>query len=70
MTALAMFATLRELVQDTAGKVAYVARPDGPVDTSAYMWAGYAISAIVYGGYIMLLVRRMSRARRERGSLP
>lgn len=52
--------------RDTAGQVAFVPRPDGPVDTSGYMWAGYAISFVVYGGYIALLLRRLARARRAR----
>ena len=57
-------------VQDTAGAVgaagaggAYVTRPGGPPDTSAYMWAGYAIALVVYGGYIVLLQRRIARTR-------
>jgi hypothetical protein len=30
------------------------------------MWAGYAITAVAYGGYIVLLLRRMARAKRGR----
>ena len=56
------FATL----QDTAGKVAYVPKAGGPPDSSGYMWAGYAITAVAYGGYIALLLRRMARAKRAR----
>lgn len=52
--------------QDTSGQVAYVPRAGGPPDSSGYMWAGYAITAIAYGGYIALLLRRMSRAKRGR----
>ena len=51
-------------VQDTSGKVAYVPKAGGPPDSSGYMWGGYAITAIAYGGYIALLLRRMSRAKR------
>ncbi len=53
-------------VQDTAGKVAYVPKAGGPPDSSGYMWAGYAITAAAYGGYIVLLLRRMARATRGR----
>jgi hypothetical protein len=53
-------------VQDTAGKVAYVPKAGGPPDSSGYMWAGYAITAAAYGGYIVLLLRRMARAKRGR----
>ena len=56
------FATL----QDTAGKVAYVPKAGGPPDSSGYMWAGYAITAVAYGAYIALLLRRMARAKRAR----
>jgi len=45
------------------GQVAYVPRAGGPPDTSAYMWAGYAITALCYGGYLWLLLRRMARER-------
>ncbi len=51
-------------VQDTAGTVAYVPKAGGPPDSSGYMWAGYAITAAAYGGYIVLLLRRMARAKR------
>lgn len=47
----------------TEGQVAYVPRAGGPPDTSAYMWAGYAITALCYGGYLWLLLRRMARER-------
>ncbi len=53
-------------LQDTAGKVAYVPKAGGPPDSSGYMWAGYAITAVAYGGYIALLLRRMARAKRAR----
>ena len=53
-------------VQDTAGKVAYVPKAGGPPDSSGYMWAGYAIVAVTYGGYIVLLLRRMALARKAR----
>jgi hypothetical protein len=53
-------------VQDTAGKVAFVPKAGGPPDSSGYMWAGYAIAAVAYGGYIVLLLRRMARAKRGR----
>ncbi|MES2523594.1 MAG: hypothetical protein V4617_12895 [Gemmatimonadota bacterium] len=59
---------LSAAAQDTAAGSAgvggaYVARPGGPPDTAAYMWAGYAIALIVYGGYIVLLQRRIARTR-------
>lgn len=54
------------VVQDTAGKVAYVPKAGGPPDSSGYMWAGYAIVAVTYGGYIVILLRRMARAKRGR----
>ena len=38
-------------VQDT---VAYVTKPSGPPDSSAYMWAGYAVTAAAYGGYLVV----------------
>lgn len=53
-------------VQDTAGKVAYVPKAGGPPDSSGYMWAGYAVTAAAYVGYIVLLLRRMARARKAR----
>ncbi|WP_396220889.1 hypothetical protein [Gemmatimonas sp.] len=53
-------------VQDTAGTVAYVPKAGGPPDSSGYMWAGYAITAVAYGGYLVLLLRRMALARKAR----
>ncbi|WP_411280551.1 hypothetical protein [Gemmatimonas sp.] len=53
-------------VQDTAGKVAYVPKAGGPPDSSSYMWAGYAITFAAYGGYTVLLLRRLARAKRTR----
>ena len=53
-------------VQDTAGKVAYVPKAGGPPDSSGYMWAGYAIVGVTYGAYIVLLLRRMARAKHGR----
>jgi hypothetical protein len=53
-------------VQDTAGKVAYVPKVGGPPDSSGYMWAGYAITLAAYGGYTVLLLRRMARAKQAR----
>ena len=53
-------------VQDTAGKVAYVPKAGGPPDSSSYMWAGYAVALAAYGGYIVILLRRMARAKRAR----
>jgi hypothetical protein len=47
-------------VQDT---VAYVPRPGGPVDTSAYMWAGYGIVWLTLAVYLLLLFRRIARVR-------
>ena len=54
------------MVQDTAGTVAYVPKVGGPPDSSGYMWAGYAVTAAAYVGYIVLLLRRMARARKAR----
>jgi len=51
-------------VQDTAGTVAFVPKPGGPPDTSAYMWGGYAVAAIVYVGYVLVLRRRIANTRR------
>lgn len=64
MTITPFVAPMALVIQDTAGKVPYVPRAGGPPDTSSYMWAGYVITALLYGGYIVLLARRMSRARR------
>ena len=58
ITAMPMIAS-RD-VQDT---VAYVPRPGGPIDTSAYMWTGYAIVWLTLVLYLVLLFRRMTRAR-------
>lgn len=46
--------------QDT---VAYVPREGGPVDTSTYMWAGYAIVWGVLVLYVVMLFRRTARVR-------
>ena len=67
MHSLVLLATIAQVGGD---QVPYVPRPGGPVDTSPYMWAGYAVAFIVYGGYIALLLRRLSRARKGRGSAP
>jgi hypothetical protein len=69
MTALHTMALLALALRDSAGQAPYVTRPGGPVDTSGYMWAGYAVTAIVYGGYIALLLRRLSRARKGRDAV-
>jgi hypothetical protein len=54
-------AMLRDVApQDT---VAYVPREGGPVDTSAYMWAGFAVTWIVCVLYVVLLFRRIARVR-------
>lgn len=65
-----ILAALAGAIQGATPKVAYVPRPGGAVDTSAYMWAGYAIAALVYGGYIVLLRRRMARVRKGDPTLP
>lgn len=49
--------------QDT---VAYVTKPSGPPDSSSYMWAGYIVTALAYGGYIALMLRRIARSNRGR----
>jgi len=64
-----VIASIALALQDTAGKVAYVPRAGGPIDTSAYMWAGYAITLVIYGLYIALLFRRMTRVTRIGNSL-
>jgi len=46
--------------------VAYVTRPGGPPDTSAYMYLGYGVTAVIYVGYVLLIGRRLARARRAR----
>jgi len=68
VSALVAFVPTRTVasVQDTAGKVAYVPKAGGPPDSSNYMWAGYAVTVAAYGGYIAILLRRMSRAKRAR----
>jgi hypothetical protein len=63
MTTTIGAAPLLAAAQDT---VAYVTRPDGPPASEPYMYAGYAITALVYGGYLLLLLRRMANARRPR----
>ncbi len=55
----------QEVVQDTAGKVAYVAKPGGPPESGGYMWAGYAVALGLYLGYILLMVRRIARSRQQ-----
>ena len=59
MTAATLMLASRD-VQDT---VAYVPRPGGPIDTSAYMWTGYAIVWLTLALYLVLLFRRMARVR-------
>jgi hypothetical protein len=51
--------------QDTSGKVAYVAQSGGPPDTSSYMYAGYIVGLACYAGYIVLMVRRIARSKRQ-----
>jgi len=46
--------------------VAYVTRPGGPPDTSGYMSLGYGVTAVIYVGYVLLISRRIVRARRAR----
>lgn len=50
---------LLRVAQDTT---AYVARPSGPPDTVSYMWAGYAVALLCFGGYIVMLARRIARS--------
>jgi hypothetical protein len=47
--------------QDT---VAYVAKPSGPPASEGYMWAGYIVALGCYGGYIVLMARRIARTKR------
>ena len=46
--------------------VAYVTRPGGPPDTGGYMSLGYGVTAAIYVGYVLLISRRIARARRAR----
>jgi hypothetical protein len=63
-----MLLMIAAVVQDTAGKVAYVPKPGGPPDSSFYMWLGYGIAFATFGGYIALLLRRIARARNGSGA--
>jgi hypothetical protein len=54
---------LTTTLQQRDDKVAYVPRAGGPPDTMSYMWAGYVIAAVVYGAYIVLLLRRTARVK-------
>ncbi|GJG85565.1 hypothetical protein tb265_07460 [Gemmatimonadetes bacterium T265] len=36
----------------------------GPPDNAGFMYAAYALGALVYVGYALVLVRRRARARR------
>lgn len=56
MTTWAMLAA----AQDT---VAYVTQRSGPPATESYMWAGYAITLGALAGYIVLMVRRISKSK-------
>lgn len=63
---------LTATVQDTSasptqtgqGDVAFVPKAGGPPDTSSYMIAGYAVTFVLYGAYILVTLRRLARARR------
>jgi len=46
--------------------VAYVTRPNGPPDTSGYMYLGYGVTAAIYVGYVLVIRRRIARARGSR----
>ena len=66
--------TLALMLRAVQDSTAYVARPSGPPDTVSYMWAGYAVALVCFGGYIVMLARRIARtqamldaASRERG---
>ena len=61
---VAAVTTVATVAQDT-GAVAYVPKAGGPPDSSSYMWIGYAITFAADGGYSVLLLRRMARARRS-----
>ncbi len=41
--------------------------PGMPPDNAGYFYAAYALAALVYVGYAVLLVRRRARARRALG---
>ena len=41
-----------------------------PPDNAGYFHAAYALAALVYVGYAVLLVRRRARARRALGTAP
>ncbi len=53
--------TLSLLLRVVQDSTAYVARPSGPPDTVSYMWAGYAVALVCFGGYIVMLARRIAR---------
>ena len=46
------------------GGAAYAPRAGGPPDTRGYMWAGYAVGLVVYGWYIIMMLRRHAAIRR------
>jgi len=43
---------------------AFVPKAGGPPDTSGYLTAGYIVAFAIFGGYIVLLLRRMAQTRR------
>ena len=53
--------TLSLLLRVVQDSTAYVARPSGPPDTVSYMWAGYLVALVCFGGYIVMLARRITR---------
>ena len=56
--------------QDTAGSAAYVMRPGGPPDNSSFLIAAYSVAFVLYGAYIVLLLRRIARERAIARSMP
>jgi hypothetical protein len=43
-------------------------QPGGLPDNAGYYHAAYVVAAVVYLGYVLLLVRRRARARRALGA--
>lgn len=50
---------------DPASSAAYVVKQGGAPDTTAYMWAGYGVAFALYLGYVLLLLKRISQAKKR-----
>lgn len=64
MTASLMMAVAMPLLRVAQDTTAYVARSGGPPATESYMWAGYAVALLCFGGYLVLMARRIARSSR------